>query len=165
MIDQLIKLVQANAGDAIVNNQAIPNQQNDAAIETVARQIMGGLQQRAAQGDVSQVTSLFNGADLSAMGGNSMVGSLISNVAGEFAGRFGVSPQIAQSIASGLIPTVMNQFVNKTNDPNDKDFDLQDMLKGFTGGGGGGGGLNLGELVGGGGSGGGLADMLGKILK
>ena len=160
MIDQLIKLVQQNAGDAIVNNDAIPNQHNGAAIESVARQIMTGLQVSAAKGDVKQVTSLFNGADISSLGGNPMVSQIITKVAGEFAGRFGVSPQLAQTIAAGLIPQVMNQFVNKTNDPNDGDFDLQDMLRGFTGNSG----VNLGDLVGSGGAGGGLANVLGKIL-
>jgi hypothetical protein len=33
MMDQLIKLVQQNAGDAIVKNNALPNQFNNAAIE------------------------------------------------------------------------------------------------------------------------------------
>ena len=33
----------------------------------------------------------------------------------------------------GLIPQVISRFVNKSNDPNDRDFDLQDMLQGFTG--------------------------------
>ena len=154
MIDQLIKLVQQNAGDAIVNNDAIPNQFNGAAIESVARQIMTGLQVRASQGDTQQVASLFNGADLSSLSGNPMVSQMITKVAGEFAGRFGVSPQMAQTIAAGLIPQVMNQFVNKTNDPNDSDFDLQDMLRGFTGNSG------LVESE----SSGGLGSVLGKIL-
>ena len=106
MIDQLIKLVEQNAGEAIVKNQAIPNQFNNAAIQDVAEQTLAN---------------------------NPMVKQIISNIAANFGSKFGVSPQVAQSIASGLIPQVLNQFVNKTNDPNDKDFDLQDMMRGFSG--------------------------------
>jgi hypothetical protein len=160
MIDQLMKLVQQHAGDAIVNNNAIPNQFNGAAIQSVAQQILGGLQSSAAQGDVQQVASLFNGANMSALANNPMVSQMISKVAGEFAGKFGVSPQAAQSIAAGLIPQVLNQFVHKTNDPNDNDFNLQDMLRGFTGNSG----LNVGDLLGNAG-GGGLGGMLGNMLK
>jgi hypothetical protein len=160
MIDQLMKLVQQNAGEAIVKNNAIPNQFNGAAIESVAQQILGGLQSNASQGNVQQVASLFNGSNVGALASNPMVSQIISRVAGEFAGKFGVSPQAAQSIAAGLIPQVMNQFVNKTNDPNDKDFDLQDMLRGFTGNSG----LNVGDLLGQGSGGGGLGNVLGKIL-
>ncbi|HTF16678.1 MAG TPA: hypothetical protein VK658_01325 [Chryseolinea sp.] len=160
MIDQLMKLVQHNAGDAIVNNNAIPNQFNGAAIESVAQQILIGLQSNAAQGNVQQVASLFNGSNINALTGNPMVTQMISKVAGEFAGKFGVSPQIAQSIAAGLIPQVMNQFISKTNDPGDKDFDLQDMLRGFTSNTG----LNAGDLVGKD-LGGDLTGMLGKMFK
>jgi hypothetical protein len=160
MIDQLMKLVQQHAGDAIVNNDAIPNQFNGAAIESVAQQIFSGLKSNADQGNVQQVTSLFNGSNMSALANNPMVTQIISKVAGEFAGKFGVSPQAAQSIAAGLIPQVMNQFINKTNDPADRDFDLQDMLKGFTGGGG----LNAGDLLGKDGAGD-LSGMLGKMFK
>ena len=156
MIDQLVKLVQQNAGDAIVNNNAIPNQFNGAAIESVAQQIFSGLQNGAAQGNVQQVTSLFNGASVSSLANNPMVTQMISKVAGDFAGKFGVSPQMAQTIAAGLIPQVINQFVNKTNDPNDSDFDLQDMLGKFTGNSG----VNLGDVVGKGG----IGSVLGKIL-
>jgi hypothetical protein len=160
MIDQLMKLVQQNAGDAIVNNNAIPNQFNGAAIETVAQQILGGLQGSASQGNVQQVASLFNGSNVNTLAGNPMVTQMISKVAGEFAGKFGVSPQVAQSVAAGLIPQVMNQFINKTNDPADSDFDLQDMLRGFTGNSG----LNVGDLLGKDGAGD-LTGMLGKMFK
>ena len=43
MFDQLLKLVKENAGEAIINNPAIPNQQNDAAINTAATGIMDQL--------------------------------------------------------------------------------------------------------------------------
>jgi hypothetical protein len=37
-------------------------------------------------------------------------------------------------IASAIIPIVMQKFVHKTNDPNDKGFDLQDIIGNLTGG-------------------------------
>jgi hypothetical protein len=160
MIDQLLKLVQQNAGDAIVNNDAIPNQFNGAAIESVAQQIFSGLQGSASQGNVQQVASLFNGSNMNALASNPMVTQMISKVAGEFAGKFGVSPQVAQSIAAGLIPQVMNQFINKTNDPGDSDFDLRDMLRGFTGNSG----LSANDLLGKDGAGD-LTGMLGNMFK
>lgn len=156
MLDQLMKLVQQNAGDEIVNNNAIPNQFNNAAMEDVAQQILSGLKSHAAQGNLEQVTSLFNGGNISSLAGNPMVTQIIAKVAGDFASKFGVSPQVAQSVAAGLIPKVLSQFINKTNDPNDNDFDLQDMLRGFTGNSG----LNLGDVMGKGG----IGNVLGKIL-
>lgn len=166
MIDQLIKLVQQNAGEAIVKNNALPNQFNNAAIEEVAQQIFNGMQGQVQSGNMQQVTSMFSGGNMGSLVNNPMVAQMISNITANFATKFGISPQVAQSIAMGVIPQVMNQFVNKTNDPNDSDFDLQDMLRGFTGNSG----LNLNEVLGGlGGSNsqgglGGLGNVLGNIL-
>lgn len=161
MIDQLIKLVQDNAGDAIINNQAIPNQHNKAAIEDVATQMFSGLQDQVKQGNLAQLTSMFKNGGVSSLASNPIVTQLISKVAGSLASKFGVSPQSAQQIASSILPTVISKFVSKTNDPNDKDFDLQDIVKNFGGG-------NIGDLLGqfggGSGKGGGLGDALGKMF-
>lgn len=167
MIDQLIKLVEQNAGDAIVRNKAIPNQFNNAAIEDVAEQIFSGLKGQVSQGNMQQVASMFGGGNAASLANNPMVTQMVSNIAASFASKFGVSPQVAQSIASGLIPQVLNQFINKTNDPNDRDFDLQDMMRGFSGNSN----LNINDVLGqlsGGGSPnqslGGVGDVLGKLF-
>lgn len=166
MIDQLIKLVQQNADEAIVKNNALPNQFNNAAIEEVAQQIFNGMQTQVNSGNMQQVTSMFSGGDMSSLVNHPMVAQIISNIAGNFASKFGVSQQTARTIAMGLIPQVMSQFVNKTNNPNDRDFDLQEMLRGFTGNNS----LNLNDVLGsfaGNGSKGGLGDLgnvLGNIL-
>jgi hypothetical protein len=166
MIDQLIKLVQQNADEAIVKNNALPNQFNNAAIEEVAQQIFNSMQSQANNGNMQQLTSMFSGGSTSSLVNNPMVAQIISNIAGNFASKFGVSQQTARTIAMSVIPQVMNQFVNKTNDPNDRDFDLQDMLRGFTGNKG----LNLNDVLSGfsgsssKGSVGDLGNVLGNIL-
>lgn len=163
MLDQLIKLVEQNAGDAIVNNPAIPNQFNNDAIQEVAQQIFTGLQGQVQQGNLQQVVGMFKGSSGSSLTSNPMVAQIISSVAGNFAAKFGVSPQLAQQVVSGLVPQVMNQFVNKTNDPNDGDFDLQDMMRNFSGNSG----LDIGDLLGqfSGGKTGGLGNVLGKLFR
>ena len=139
MIDQLIKLVEQNAGDAIVNNKAIPNEFNNAAIQDVAQQIFSGMKGQAEGGNFQDLLSMFKGGGGS-IGSNPMVNQMISSLAGNFASKFGMSPQTAQ----GLVPQVMSQFVNKTNDPDDNDFDLQDIMRNVSGNNS----LNLGDLMG-----------------
>ena len=55
---------------------------------------------------------------------------------------------------------LINQFINKTNDPNDNEFNLQDVLKDFTGN------SNIGDLMGQftGGDKGGLGEAIGGIF-
>jgi hypothetical protein len=163
MLDQLMKLVEQHAGDAIVKNPAIPDQHNNAAIKDVATQIFSGLQSQATGGNLQNIVSMFQGGG-SNMSSNPIVSGLISSVAGSVASKFGVSQQAAQSMASGLLPTVMNSLVKKTNDPKDSSFDLGNILKSATGNSG----LDVGSLIGkvAGGSGalGGLGSMLGGLF-
>jgi hypothetical protein len=130
MLDQLIKLVEQNAGEAIVKNKAIPDQHNNAAIQAVAQQIFNGLK---SQGNLQQVAGLFQGGAKASLTNNPMVTQMISQVAGTVSSKFGVSPQAAQTMAASLLPTVMNQFVKKANDPNDNSFDITNVMRGLSG--------------------------------
>jgi hypothetical protein len=132
MLDQLVKLVEQNAGSAIINNKAIPNEQNSAAIQTVAQQIFSGLQSQAQQGNLQQLAGMFQGGK-SLSSNNPIVNQLISSVAGTVASKFGISQQAASSMASSLLPVVMNQLVKKTNDPKDNAFDLGNIMKTVSG--------------------------------
>jgi len=132
MLDQLIKLVEQNAGSAIINNKAIPDEQNNAAIKTVAQQILSGLQSQANQGNLQQLASMFQGGK-AINASNPVVSQLINSVAGSVASKFGISSQNATSMASSLLPVVMNQLVKKTNDPSDNSFDLTNVMKTVSG--------------------------------
>lgn len=160
MLEQLINLVKENAGEAIINNQAIPNELNNSAIETVAQSIFGGLQNQAASGNMTEIAGLFQqGGSLL---NNPIVSQLINTVSGSVASKFGVSGDQAQNIASSLLPSVMNQLVTKTNDPSDTSIDITSVLQSVSGNSG----LDvsgiLGSLKNGGGSD--LTGMLGNIL-
>ncbi|MBT1702185.1 hypothetical protein [Chryseosolibacter indicus] len=160
MLDQLIKLVQRNAENDINNNSAIPDQYNKEAVNIVGHEIFTGLQNEGKKGNLTGLTDLFKGNNIT--GNNPIISAIISGVTTKFASKFGISPQIATQVASVLIPKVMNQFVNKAKDPNDKEFDLQDILKDLGGAG------NIGNLIGqftGGGKGGGLGSLGGLFGK
>ena len=47
---------------------------------------------------------------------------------------FGINAETAKSIGAALIPVVLGKLANKTNDPNDSSFNLQDMLGKLAGG-------------------------------
>ena len=160
MLDQLLKLVEQNAGSSIVNNPDIPNEYNGAAIQHVTDGIFSGLQQQAKSGNLSQLTNMFQSG--SSITSNPIVVQLISSVARSVASKFGISSSAAQSMVSSLLPTVMSQLVSKTNNPADNSFDLGDMMKTFTGNNN----LDLSSLLGQttGGKSGGLGGALGKLF-
>jgi uncharacterized protein YidB (DUF937 family) len=135
MLEQLLQLVKENAGDAIINNPVIPNEHNDAAIETAAGSLFDNLKGAAAGGNLDGIMNLFNqGGDVS---NNPLVNNLSSGVAGDLMKKFGLDSGVAGNIVQNLLPVVMNKLVNKTNDPNDSSFDLQGIIGSLTGGSGG----------------------------
>ena len=44
MLENLINLVRENAGDAIINNPAIPNERNEEAVQDTSNSIVSSLQ-------------------------------------------------------------------------------------------------------------------------
>lgn len=132
MLDNLLDLVKQHAGDAIINNPAIPNERNDEAIETASSSIFDTLKNAASGGNVSDIMSLFNGDGSTE--GNPLASSMQSGLVQNLMHKFGLDQGAAGSIASNLLPSVLNKFVSKTNDPNDSSFNLQDILSKVGGG-------------------------------
>jgi hypothetical protein len=158
MIENLINLVKSNSQDLIVNNPAIPNQFNDAAVGDTATSIMEGIKTQAQAGNIGDIMGLLQGGQ-SNIASNPVVSSIISNLAGNFTSKYGVNTQQATGIASSLVPNVISQLAGKINDPNDSSFDLEGIISSISGG------QGLGGLFGGNsGGGGGLGDTLGKLF-
>jgi hypothetical protein len=148
MLKNLIELIQENAGEAIINNPAIPNEKNNAAIETAAGALFKSLQGTAKTGGVNSIKELFReGSDVNS---NPMVNNISANVAGELMKKFGLNKGSANSIVAMLIPIVLSKLVKKTNDPKDNSINLESVIGSLTSGKSGLGGLGsiLGSLKG-----------------
>ena len=131
MLDQLLKLVEQNARQSIVENKAIPDQLNNAAIKEVTNQIFNGIKGEVTQGHLDQVISLFQTGVTRQPG--PVMSAIMDTVTRSLTSKFNLSPDIARSVADQIVPQVMSQVIKKTNDPRDIDFDLQQMLRGMTG--------------------------------
>ena len=134
MLEQLLKLVEQNAKQPIIENKALPDQFNNAAIKEVTNQIFNIMKSQVAQGNMAQIVSMFQtGAGRSSVGGNPVVAVMISSVTNSLTSKFGIQGEVAQGIASSIVPTVIGQVIKKANDPHDIDFDLQQMMRGMSG--------------------------------
>jgi uncharacterized protein YidB (DUF937 family) len=138
MLDQLINLVKEHAGSAIIDNTDVPNEKNDAVINTTATGIMDHFKNLAGSGGLNNITSLLQQGS---NGNGSEVANMSNNIAGNIAKQFGLDPSKAQGIVQQLIPSVINSLSNKTNDPNDNSFTMDGILGSLTGGAGGLGGM------------------------
>ena len=144
MLDQLLKLVKENAGDAIVNNPGVPDQKNDLAISTAANSIFDNLKGQVSLGNLGSLMDMLKGGgDASS---NPLVNKISAGVIADLMAKVGIDKATATSIVNKLLPLIMNQLKNKASDPNDKSLGLDDII-GALGGGKGAGGM-LGKLKG-----------------
>ncbi|NLR79264.1 hypothetical protein [Chitinophaga eiseniae] len=133
MLEQLMDLVREHAQGAVVNNPAVPNEQNEAVIGAATESIASGLQQELANGNTEGVLSLLsgNGGETAS---NPVVGNISNNLVGTLLEKFNLDKGAATQLAASLIPTVLGSLVHKTNDPSNSSFSLDGILNSLTGG-------------------------------
>jgi uncharacterized protein YidB (DUF937 family) len=124
MLDNLIQLVKENAGEAIINNPAIPNEKNEEAINTTASSIFDTLKAQLSGGNMDSISNLFNPSTSN----DDMASKIGSNLSQTLQQKFGLDSQKSGAIISSIIPQVLNKLVHKTNDANDSSFDISSIL-------------------------------------
>jgi hypothetical protein len=128
MLDQIMDLVKQHAGDAIINNNAIPNEHNDTAIATTGNSIMESLQQAIGSG------GSFAGIQDLLMGGG-----LQQNVATSLQNQLGIDSGAASGVAGSIVPNVLSGLMEKVSSSG---IDINSILGNLSGGG------NLSDMLG-----------------
>ncbi len=124
MLENLSQLVKENVQDAIVNNSEVPNEKNEAAISAASGSIVEALKQQLSSGNVGNLLDAFKG-------GNAEGSVVAQEAASGFTDKLaamGINMETAKNIAASVIPSIVGKFVNKTNDPNDSSFNIQDVI-------------------------------------
>lgn len=131
MLESLVNLVRENAGDAIINNPAIPNERNEEAVGDASHSIMNSLQGALQGGNVKDVLKIFSGrTDPS----NPVVQSATNDLTHNLSGKYGIDGGQASGIAGSLIPMILGQLASKTSDPSNNGFNIQDIFNQLSGG-------------------------------
>lgn len=135
MFEQLTQLAQQFGNDAVVKNNAIPNEQNEAVMNEASSSILAGLQKMVSEGGVEQLAGLFNGKNAQ-NSTNPVVQQLIEQLTGNLGSKFGLSNEVASGVAGGMIPNILGSLIGKAKDPNDSSFHMSDLVSAISGGGG-----------------------------
>ena len=173
MLKELFELVKNQATESVINNPAVPNEQNNEVVAEATNTVASGLRNIVAGGGAQSLLGLFNGGnDKKSLLSNPIVSMMMGHFAGKLMNKFNMNNTQANNLSGNLIPGVLGSLINKTNDPNDSGFSLEKLLGSITGNKAGltnqqaaGGGLQdvLAQLTGGGntsGSGGGVIDII-----
>lgn len=136
MLEQLMGLIQDHSQDAIVNNPAIPNQNNNDAMQTILQSVMGGLQNEAQGGNVGGLMGLLSGQG--GQGGslmnNPIVAGIAQNAIGSLMEKFGLSNSAAGNVIAQVLPGVLGSMISKTSNPNDNSMDFGGIMGSLLGG-------------------------------
>ena len=168
MLKELFELVKGQATETVINNPAVPNEQNNEVVAEATNTVASGLRNIVAGGGVQSLLALFGGGnDKKSLLSNPIVSMMMGHFAGKLMNKFNMNNSQANNLSGTLIPSVLGSLINKTNDPNDQAFSLENLLGSITGNKSGfatgqGGGLQdlLSQLSGGGTQGGGMMDII-----
>jgi hypothetical protein len=125
MLDQLMDLIRNNAGSAVINNPTIPNEKNDDAIKEGSSSIVETLKNALAGGRLNDVLRYFKSGG---SGNQDIVNEATYNYSRQLQNNMGLDTDKANDVASQVIPSTMEQLAKRTNDPNDKSFNIQDIF-------------------------------------
>jgi hypothetical protein len=142
MLDKLLDLIRGNAGEAVTNNPAIPNEKNEEAVQSAGSSIMATLQNALAGGKIKDVLGYFTGKSDS---GSDLVKEATTNYSNDLQTKMGLGADAANDVANKVVPASMTQLANKTADPSDNGFNIQDIFNKLSGGKTGG--LNIQEMI------------------
>ena len=138
MLEELFNLVKNSAGDAVINNPDVPNEQNNEVVAEATNTVASGLRNIVAGGGLESIISLFNNKGQQSNGNsllnNPIVNMMIGHFAGKLTNKYNVGGAQANNVAKNLIPDVISNLINKTNDPNNSTFSLEGLLNSITGG-------------------------------
>jgi hypothetical protein len=133
MLEQLFSLIQQEGQNDIINNSNIPNVDNNQAIGIATESVFSGLQNVLANGGLDQVMGLFSG-NAAVNESNPLVGGIMNQFVNNIMDRLGLESGVAKSIAMSLIPMVLGKLVSRTNDSNNNQFDINNILGTLLGG-------------------------------
>lgn len=134
MLEQLTQLVKEFGDGAVIKNAAIPNEINDAVLKETENSLFSGLQKMASSGQVEKLAGLFQGNNATSTS-NPVVQQLINQLSGNLGEKFGLSGQAANGVASNMIPQILGSLIGKAKDPNEKGFEISDLVNAISGGG------------------------------
>jgi hypothetical protein len=138
MLEELFNLVKGSADETVINNPAVPNDQNNEVIAEATNTVASGLRNMVAGGGLQNILSLFGGnkgqQDSKSLLSNPIVNMMIGHFAGKLMSKFNLGGNQANSVASSLIPNVISNLVSNTNDPNNSGFSIDKLLNSITGG-------------------------------
>jgi len=132
MFDQLSELVNQYGNETVVNNNSIPNEQNQAVLTEANSSIIDGLKNMISNGNLSELAGLFQGNSINSS--DPVVQKLTQELSGNLGQKLGLSSETSTNVASNLIPKVLGSLIENAKDPNHKGLEISDIINSISNG-------------------------------
>lgn len=121
MLDELMNIVKANGQSTVVQNSQVPNEHNDAVLQSAGGSIMDTIKGMIANGQGDQVTQLGENP------GHPAAQQMQQHFADNIMNKFGINGGAAKDIAASLIPSVLAQLKGAQGQAGGGGFDLSSL--------------------------------------
>lgn len=132
MLDNIINTVKEQVTKVIRENNDIPAEKEDAAIQTTTSSILENLKDKINPDNISSIIGMMKNHG-TATSGNSITDSIQNSVASSLSSKEGIDHGVASKIAAAVIPVLMGIFAKKSNDPDDS-FNIGTLISALSGG-------------------------------
>jgi hypothetical protein len=130
MFEKLFLLVKNNAGMAVIDNPVIPQKYHESVINEASSAIIEVLKTQVESGKIKELIKYFK---YPAIYPYPVVSVVVSKFANRLNKYYGIEPAAAITTAKNLIPAVMQQLAEQSQNEQDTDFALANFLSKFTG--------------------------------
>jgi hypothetical protein len=129
MIEHLLKIIQENSQEAIVNNKQIPNNLNQDVQTELMNSIENSLSEALRSGKSTEVMELFGkSARNQNISGNPLTGTITKNAVDNLSRKFNLPPALVSNLTDSLIPLVLRKFAKQTADPKNPGIDMNQVV-------------------------------------
>lgn len=131
MLEDVMNIVRSTVADVVAGSAEIPEGKKEQAVTVATGALIYGLKNNFNVGNMSNLIDAFvgeNSFQSTAISGNiqnSIIDLLIREV--------GLPQSVSATISTKVVSEVMSIFSGKINDPDEKEFDLQSLVRAFSG--------------------------------
>jgi len=106
MLEQILELVKQSGQQSVVDNNDVPNTDNNAVMAEAAKTITGGLQNVISGGGLQSIVSMFTGSGQnqgqSSIMSNPIVSMMVGHLANNLVRKMNLSPAVANGISNNI---------------------------------------------------------------
>lgn len=135
MSDKIFDLIKTNVLGAIAGNSEIPSHKKQETVSVTTDALIGGMKDNFSLENIPALTNLFGGgaSSPSALTGNPIVSSITNTVVNSLVEKVGLPKALSSTIATAVVPMVINAISSKVSG-SEKGFDVESLIKSFSGG-------------------------------